>query len=378
MTKPSNLQLSKLKIALVHDFLAEWGGAERVAVALHKIFPQAPFYTAFYLPEKLGQHNQYFKGVAIKTSFLQKIPGISQLYSPLRLWSVLAFEQFDLSQYDVIISSSNMYMAKSVISQPSTLHISYLHSIPKYLYGYTTAKNWRQTLIGKLAAPILNYKMRQLDFVVSQRPDILIANSKETQKRIKKAYRRQSLVIYPPVDIPAKPPSGSKDNFILVVSRLVLAKHVDLAIKLAQKDNLKLKIVGVGSDYGRLKAIAGPETEFLGSVDETTLDNLYRKAKAFIFPSEDEDFGIVAIEAQARGTPVIAHASGGSLETVKDGVTGILFPKLTLGSISVAWQKFTKIKFNPTTLYQHAKQFSYQSFSNQIKSVIKNHYQGQL
>lgn len=374
MTKLSNLQLSKLKITLVHDFLAEWGGAERVVVALHKIFPQAPLYTAFYLPERLGQHNQYFKDMIIYTSFLQKVPGISRLYSPLRLWSLFAFEQFNLNQYDVIISSSNMYMAKGIISQPSALHISYLHSIPKYLYGYTTAKNWRQTLVGKIIAPYINYKMRLLDFVASQRPDILIANSQETKKRIKKAYRRQALVVYPPVDIPDKPPSDPKADFILVISRLVLAKHVDLAIKLAQKYGLKLKIIGVGSDFDRLKAMAGPETEFLGSVSEKELDKLYRSAKAFIFPSEDEDFGIVAIEAQSRGTPVIAHASGGSLETVKDGVTGVLFPQLTLDSISDAWQKFTKIKFNPTALYQHAKQFSYRRFADNIKSVIKNHY----
>ncbi|NOY14602.1 MAG: glycosyltransferase family 4 protein [bacterium] len=363
-----------MKIALVHDFLAEWGGAERVVLALHHIFPKAPLYTAFYLPNRLGQHNRHFQNLTINTSFLQKIPAISRLYSPLRLWALLAFEQLDFSQYDVVISSSNMYMAKGVICRPQTLHVSYLHSIPKYLYGYTTAQNWRQTLAGKLIAPYLNHRMRFLDFVASQRPDVLVANSKETRKRIFKAYKRDALVVYPPVDIPAKPPAAAKRDFILVVSRLVLAKHVDLAIKLAQKYKLKLKIVGAGPDLPRLKSLAGPETCFLGSVSDDRLHTLYAQAQALIFPSEDEDFGIVPIEAQAHGTPVIAHASGGSLETVIDGQTGLLFKDLTLESLSKAWQKFQTIRFDPLTLYNHTQKFSFDVFKTNITNLIQKHY----
>ncbi len=362
-----------MKVALVHDFLAEWGGAERVVVALHRIFPDAPLYTAFYLPHRLGHHNHHFKNITIHTSFLQKIPGISYLYSPLRLYALMAFEQFDFSNYDVVISSSNMYMAKGIIVRPHTLHLSYLHSIPKYLYGYTTARNWRQTLIGKLIAPYINHRLRLLDFVASQRPDILIANSKETQKRIYKAYKRSASLIYPPVNIPSSLPSSNKQDYILVVSRLVLAKHVDLAIKLAQTAHLKLKIVGVGPDLPRLQSIAGPETTFLGSVSDQTLMKLYTRARAVIFPSEDEDFGIVPIEAAAHGTPVIAHASGGSLETVIDGKTGILFDTLTLDSLLSAWQRFQKTYFNPKTLYVHAKKFSFDNFKTQIINLINKH-----
>ncbi len=359
-----------MKVALVHDFLAEWGGAERVVVELHHLFPKAPLYTAFYLPQKLGQQKSLFAGWQIKTSFLNKVPFISRLYSPLRVYALLAFEQFDFDGYDVVISSSNMYMAKGIIVRPETIHISYLHSIPKYLYGYTTARNWRQSFVGKVIAPYLNHKLRLNDYLAAQRPDVLVANSEETRRRILKAYHRQAEVIYPPVNIPPQFRPYPKKDYLLVVSRLVLAKHIDLAVRLANKLNLHLKIVGQGPEEKRLRQLAGPNVEFLGLVDDQALHHLYQGAKALIFPAEDEDFGIVPIEAAAYGTPVLAHRSGGSLETVKEGVSGIFFDDLTLDSLLSGWKKFQKVKFSQRQLYDWASRFSTSVFDQRIKHLI--------
>ena len=363
--------MTKIKVALVHDFLTEWGGAERVLVSLHKLFPQAPVYTAFYLPSHLGRQVSYFKGWDIRTSFLARIPAISRLYSPLRLWSLFAFEQFDFSNYQLVISSSNMYMAKGIITRPETFHISYLHSIPKYLYGYTTARNWRQSLAGKLIAPYFNYQMRIQDYLASQRPDILLANSQETKSRIFKAYRRQASVIYPPVRLPAKFKFNSKQDYLLVVSRLVLAKHIDLVVNLANKFKLKLKIVGQGPEEKRLRSIAGPSVSFLGNVSDEELSRLYKQARVLIFPAEDEDFGIVPVEAQVYGTPVIGHKSGGSLETIKDGQTGVLFSRLDLAGLTQAWHKFNKMNFDQEKLFIWSQQFSEANFHKKLLKLIE-------
>ncbi len=359
-----------MKVALVHDFLAEWGGAERVVVELHHLFPKAPLYTAFYLPQRLGKQKSLFDGWQIKTSFLNKVPFISHLYSPLRIYALLAFEQFDFSGYDVIISSSNMYMAKGIIVRPETIHISYLHSIPKYLYGYTTARNWRQSFVGKVIAPYLNHKLRLNDYLASQRPEVVIANSQETRRRIAKTYHRQAEVIYPPVNIPPQFRTYPKKDYLLVVSRLVLAKHVELAIKLANKLKLHLKIVGQGPEEKRLHQLAGPTVEFLGQVDDETLRRLYQGANTLVFPAEDEDFGIVPIEAAAYGTPVLAHKSGGSLETVKERVSGLFFDDLTLESLLSSWRKFQQLHFSQKQLYNWASYFSTSVFDQRIKHLI--------
>jgi len=361
-----------LKVALVHDFLAEWGGAERVVLALHKIFPQAPLYTAFYLPDRLGPARDYFQPLQIKTTFLQQVPFIRRLYSPLRLLALSAFEQLDLSNYDVVISSSNMYMAKGVITRPDCLHICYMHSIPKYLYGYTTARNWRQTLLGRYVAPFINHKMRLLDYLASQRPDILVANSKETAARINKVYRRRAKIIYPPVELGDETKSAPKrQDFILFVGRLVRAKQADLAIRLAQAEGLKLKVVGNGPELDWLKNLAGPETTFLGWVDDDHLKQLYTQAKALIFPAEDEDFGIVPVEAQLFGCPVLAHASGGSLETVKPGVSGVLFDRLDLESIREGWHRLQQARIQTSKVRAWAKRFSFTTFKRQILDLVK-------
>ena len=437
-----------MKIALVHDFLVEYGGAERVLEALHEIWPEAPIYTAFVNWDGLGPHADRIAGWEIKRTFLQKVPGIKRLYSPLRLLSLLAFESLDLTSFDVVISSCNMYMAKGIVVKPQTIHISYLHSVPRFLYGYTTARNWRRTWLGRVFGGLLNHKMRQMDFLASQRPDYLLCNSLETQARIAKFYRREAAVIYPPVGIgnlradeschPEFIPissrildkvgiSGSKAlrrskmlkpvqhdrrernvpvpgtrplpsracgisfkpglivprtslgggrDYYLCVSRLFRAKRIALAIKACKQLKLPLVVVGRGREERELKSIAGPETVFLGEVTDEELTALYRDCEAFIFPAEQEDFGIVPVEAMSFGKSVIALAQGGVKETVIDGKTGVLFAKPEVENLVQAIKRFKNLRINREDCVLQARKFSKERFKKEIREflnkVLKN------
>ncbi|OGK62052.1 hypothetical protein A2334_04235 [Candidatus Roizmanbacteria bacterium RIFOXYB2_FULL_38_10] len=316
-----------MKIAIVHDQLREFGGAERVLVELKKIFPQAHVYTSTFSPNSLGEHEGLIKTWSVKTSWFGKIPLINRLYSPLRFLTPLIWESFDFSSYDLVISSTGAWMCKGIKTKHPTLHISYIHHPPRYLYGYETAVEWQKNPIIKIYGTIINFFLRIWDFEASQRPDHLIANSVETQKRIEKFYRRKSTVIYPPVFIPQNPPLYQllPTNYYLTVSRLARAKHIDLLIKTANKYKFQLKIIGAGRDMNYLKSFAGKTVEFMGNVSDEKLKEIYASAKAFLFASVDEEFGIAPIEAMGHGIPVIAYASGGLIETVKEGNNGYLF-----------------------------------------------------
>src|SRR3989344_9063790 len=229
-----------MKIAIVHDQLQEFGGAERVLVALKKIFPQSDVYTSFYNPESLGSQQKHFKGWKIITSWADKLPLLKKIYSPLRFITPWIWESFDFSQYDLVISSSGSYMSKGIITRPETTHICYLHHQPRYLYYYETAVEWQKYLPIKLYGHLINYELRLWDYISSQRVDYFIANSEETQKRIQKFYHREAAVIYPPVNIPKNSTIlGRSDQdgnaYFITVSRLARAKHIDILIETANK-----------------------------------------------------------------------------------------------------------------------------------------------
>lgn len=383
-----------MKIALVHDYLKEYGGAERVLEALHEIFPDAPVYTAYYNPESLGENGQRFAGWDIRTSWFQKVPFADRLLSPFRLFAPMMFESFDLSEYDVVISSSSAaYLAKAVITKPETLHISYIHTPPRFLYGYVTSFNYKKNPVTRILGEIANHFLRIYDFEVSQRPDILVANSKNVQARIKKFYRRDSVVIYPPVDIRKFKVQSEKlkvkENYFLVLSRLVRGKGVDVVVEACGRLGLPLKVAGTGPELSSLKLKVQNEKwktiEFLGWVsDEERLD-LLANAKALIVASEDEDFGITSIEAQAVGTPVIAPASGGFLESVIDGSpshkasaergkTGLLYGgpgKVTAESLIEALREFREEDFEVEDLRKNAEKFSKERFKKEILELVE-------
>lgn len=367
---------SKLKVVLVHDYLKEYGGAERVVEALHEIFPEAPIYTAYYDPKGLGPHAERLKSWDIRTSWLQKIPGAGRLLSPFRIFAPKIFESFDLSEYDVVISSCNIYFAKAVKVKPGAIHISYIHTPPRYLYGYATSFNYKKSWWKRIGAEIANHFLRIVDFETSQKPDILVANSQNVAERIKKFYRREAVVIYPPVELRIKNDELriKEREYYLSLSRLWKGKGVDVVVRAATKLNLPLKVAGTGPELENLKKIAGKNVEFLGQVSDSERIKLYAEAKALILAAEDEDFGITAVEAQAAGTPVIALKSGGYLETVIEGETGEFFDEPTPGSLMKILEKFDPKKYKPEDCIKQTEKFSQKRFKEQILELVDGNF----
>ena len=367
-----------MKIALIHDQLSEFGGSERVLIALKKIFPEADIFTLVYNPERLGPHKDIIKKWQIKTSWFNKIPILRDFYSPFRFLTPFIWESFDFSKYDLVISSSGSWMSKGIKIKNPTIHISYIHHPPRYLYGYETAIEWKKYLPIKIYAYIINHFLRIWDYYSSQRPNYLITNSKETQRRIKKFYRRNSHVIYPPVEIPKKlkVTSYKSHNYYLTVSRLAKAKHIDILINAANKLKFNLKVVGCGRDKKYLKSIAGKTVEFLGNLSDEELGNVYFSTKAFLFASRDEEFGIAPVEAMGYGLPVIAYNSGGLPEYIKDGVNGYLFNQLNEESLISTIRKLEQLS---ASQYQNmkkearktAEKFSFGNFKKNFFAFLK-------
>jgi len=368
-----------MKIADIHDQLREFGGAERVLFSILELFPHADIYTSTFDWDSLGKHKIHIDPKKVKTTWFGKIPIVNRFYSPLRFLTPLIWESLDLSGYDLIISSTGSWMCKGVKTKKPTLHISYIHHPPRYLYGYETAIEWQKYWIVRVYAHIVNRFLRKWDFEASQRPDYLIANSIETQSRIKKFYHRDSTVLYPPVTIPkTENKSGTSHDYYITVSRLARAKHVDILIKAANKYNLPLKIVGVGRDEVSLRAMAGKTVEFVGNVSDAELSNLYNHAKAFAFASVDEEFGIAPVEAMGHAVPVIAYASGGMKETVKNGINGYLYNELTPESFYKALTQFNDLSQEKKSQMQkdsriEAEQYSEENFKKRFMNFVQSH-----
>lgn len=358
-----------MKVALIHDFLTQYGGAERVLEAICEIYPDAPIYTLVYDPEKMGNS---FRDKKIKTSFIQKTAFGVKKYRWYLPWMPTAIESFDLNDYDLVISDSSAY-ANGVITLPKTPHICYCHTPTRYLWCSTheyieTAKiPWP---VNKLVPYALNY-LRNWDFNAAQRPDYYIANSNYIKKRIKKYYRQDSRVIYPFVEDQRFQYSQTKKDFYFMSGRLVPYKRFDIAIEAFNKmPEKKLLIAGDGVEYDKLKKIIKSNNiKLLGRVDENKLIKLYQDAKGYIFTPE-EDFGITPLEAMISGTPVIAFGKGGALETVIDKKTGIYFYNQTSNDIISVVKQFEKMKFDSKYIHHHAKKFSKNVFKENIKKYI--------
>lgn len=371
-----------MKVALVHDQLREFGGAERVLVSLKKIFPQADIYTTTFDLNSLGSHKKLIKDWKIFVSWFGKIPFINKFYSPFRFLTPLIWESFDFSKYDLVISSSGSWMSKGIKTKRPTIHISYIHHPPRYLYGYETAVEWQKYFFIKIYGYIINHFLRIWDFTSTQRADYLIANSEETRLRIKKFYRRDAIVIYPPVNIPplSKNFGGQAKkapDYYITVSRLARAKHIDVLIKAANKSKFKLKIVGSGRDEERLKQMAGPTVEFLGSLTDEKLKKTYQNAKAFLFASKDEEFGIAVVEAMGYGLPVIAYRSGGIPEYIVDDKNGYLFDKLNVDSLIKRIDELTSLSKEEylemrKEVRKTAERFSEEKFKENIIRFVKS------
>src|SRR3989344_5255981 len=347
-----------MKVALVHDYLREYGGAERVVEVLHELYPEAPLYTSFVDWRALGEHAHRFKKWDIRTSGVQGNWVMRRFHSALRFLTPLVWESLDLREFDIIISSSGWFICRGVITRPEQVHLSYIRHPPRNLYGYPTGSPPNNLI--KLYGAVVNPFLRMYDFATAQRVDYLIANSKETQARIRKFYRRESTVVYPPASLRETlrvgPPidvsnvrqqiSHKKNNYYLSVGRLTYAKRIDLTIKACNELKLQLKIVGTGKEETYLRSLAGPTIEFIGAVSDEELNALYADARVLIFCALQEDFGMVPVEAMACGTRVVALKQGGVVETVVDGKTGVFFEEVNVASLVKAIQNFTTLNYS--------------------------------
>ena len=363
-----------MKVALVHDYIKEFGGAERVLKALTEIYPQAPIYTAFRVIGSTA--DKEFKDKNIIESWLAPLLKIWRLYSPLRFLTSVIWGSFDLSDYDLVIASASWYITRGFKVGKNTKVICYCHTPPRWLYGYETSIGLTEYWPVRLYAAIVGHLMRIYDYQVSRGVNHWIANSKNVAARIEKFYRKTSTVIYPPVEVEKIIQATAnlpKENYFLIVSRVVGAKGLEEAAK-AIGSKLKLKIVGEAHGFSeiedRLKKLSGGNIELLGRVGDFELYDLLGRAKGFVALARDEDFGITPVEAQAAGTPVIAFNGGGFKESVIDGETGLLINEITKETLFQAITKLKNTKWDRKKLITNARKFSKERFEKQLKTYV--------
>jgi len=372
------LHTTSMRIALVHDYINEFGGAERVLLALSEIWPEAPIYTAFY--QRNSPAWERFKSKKIITSWVQKFPFFSRyLHSPLRFLAPLIWNSFDFTDYDLIMGSSGWYVTKGFEKKkPGAIEICYCHTPPRWLYGYKTSIEFQKYWPVRVYAAIIGHFMRMYDYKAAQRVDYFIANSKNVARRIKKFYGREPKVIYPPVELP-KVPKVKKEDYFLAVSRIVGGKGLNLAVEAAVKLGIKLKIAGKPAgyytEYKKLQGLSKGNIEFLGYVSDKELVKLYQGARVFLALAEDEDFGITPVEAMLCGTPVIAFRGGGYIESIIEGKTGVFFDKATAASLIDAIKRFTAMKIYSQDCVAQARRFSEERFEKEMLQFVYDHAQ---
>lgn len=353
-----------MKVALVYDRINKWGGAERVLLALHEMFPKAPLFTSVYNPATAAWAEVF----DIKTSFLQKFPKASSSHEFYPLFMPLAFESFNFNDYELVISVTSE-AAKGVITKPKTFHVCYCLTPTRYLWsGYEDYFN--NKALKYFSKPLISY-LKKWDLVASSRPDAMIAISKEVKKRIKKFYGRESLLVYPGINLGSKKTKKGKDgDYFLIVSRFVPYKKIDIAIKAFNKMGIPLKIIGKGVMGKYLKRIASSNIEFFENLTDEELLEYYIGCRALIFPAK-EDFGLAIIEAQQLGKPVIAFKGGGALESVIKDKTGIFFENQSERAIIEAVEKFSKMKFSPVSCIRQAEKFSKDRFKREFLETVE-------
>ena len=365
------------KIAIVCDFLTTMGGAENVVLAMHEAFPNAPIYTAIYNDEKLPA----FRKLDVRTTNLQKIPKRLRRYH--KLFPTLAskaMKKLDLSEFDIILTSSYLHANHLTKSRPDQKIISYCHTPARYYWSHYDLYR-KDPGYGKLNAlirplmPLMIPEQRQNDYKAAQNVDVFIANSTETQKRIKKYYGRSSTVIHPPVDIKRFTPARERSDFYVTLGRQLPNKRFDLAIEAARKLDIPLKVFGNGPLHEKLVKLAGPKTQFFTDrftdASDEAVEEALNHTRGFLFPS-DEDFGIVAVEALSAGAPVVGYKNGGTLDIVEDGVSGVLFDQQTVDDVVSAIQRLETQQFLPGALRRKATRFERQFFLSKLKKIVQD------
>jgi glycosyltransferase involved in cell wall biosynthesis len=364
-----------LRIAIVADWLTNMGGAEEVVLALVEAFPGAPIYTSTYVPEAMPR----FRELDVRTTYLQRLPGpLKKLHKLMPTLRTRAFQKLDLSEYDIIISSSSAESKQVRKTRPGQIHICYCHTPIRYYWShYDEYKKdpgmGRLNWLVRLAMPLIVPRQRRLDFTAAQKVDLFIANSTEAQRRIKTYYKRDSTLVHPPVGVNRFQPARTRADYYVTLGRQIPYKHHDLAIQACTKLGIPLKVFGNGPEHERLVALAGPTVSFMtdrfGDASDREVEVALNHAKGFVFPAE-EDFGIVSVEALAAGAPVIGYARGGTLDIVTNGETGVLFDHQTIDGVVAAIQKAESIIFFPSKLQRHAKRFDTSLFITKMRKII--------
>lgn len=365
---------SRLKVALVHDYLKEIGGAEMVLMQLKEMFPEAPVYTAYKFPEYWGNFGDILSKWEIRESWGRRLPFLPKFLSYYTILAPLFFSRMDLSNYDlVIVSQTGGYFPNGVRVGPKATLITYCHTPPRFLYGYPAATQERYKWYWRVQSEVANHILRMVDFVFAQRPTVFVANSKNVAGRIEKFYRRKAEVVYPPIEIPLRARSEKRDDYFLIVSRIIGSKNIELAVSAANRYGFKLKVAGrpIGKrGLEIVKTICGPTVQYLGEVSQGEKYRLFSQAKGFLALESEADFGMSTIEPQAFGMPVIALRGGGYLETVVEGKTGIFFDELSEESLWSAIQRFNKMKWDREFIRKFARRFSKENFTREMKRII--------
>lgn len=368
---------SNPRIAIVCDFLTTMGGAEKVVLAMHEAFPTAPIYTAIYDQEKMPE----FSSLDIRTSWLQKLPRfLRKAYKLFPTLAVNAFRRLDLSEFDIILTSSYLVSNQVRKTRPEQTLISYCHTPARYYWSHYDEYRKNPGYgsldpIIRLLIPIFVPHQRKLDYQAAQRVDLFIANSTETQKRIEKYYGKKSTVIHPPVDVSRFEPARERADYYMTMGRQLPYKRYDLVVAACTKLGLPLKVFGNGPDHEKLVEIAGPSIEFrtdrFGDASDAELELALNHAKGWIYAAE-EDFGIVQVEALAAGAPVITYGKAGALDIVQDGESGVLFHKQSVDALCTAIQRAESIKFFPSAMQRKAKRFDKSLFITKLKKIVSD------
>lgn len=376
LPNPTSPNLENLKVAIVHDWLPVYGGAERVLEQILAVVPQAEIYSM--IDDLSDEHRAFLGGRKVNTSLIQNLPLGKKQYRNYLPLMPFAVEQFDLSEYDLVISSSYA-VAKGVITGPDQTHVAYVHSPARFAWDQQHAY-LKEAGLGYgpkgLLVRLLLHRFRAWDARSGNAPDVLLANSKFIAKRITKIYRRDSQVLYPPVAVDEFKLGNTKGDYFVTASRLVQQKRVDLIVKaFSELPEHKLVVIGEGPEYEKIAKLATPNVTLLGHQPFSELKRHFQEARAFVFASE-EDFGIVPLEAQACGTPVIAFGKGGSLETVKghgEDRTGVYFAEQNAESLKEAIAEFVGVEkdFDPVEIREHALQFSSERFREEFRGVLE-------
>jgi glycosyltransferase involved in cell wall biosynthesis len=355
-----------VRLALVHDWLNQIGGAEDVLEALAELYPQAPIYTSMYWREGMPAA---YRNWDIRPTWMDRLPGIYRRHQPYLPLYPLAFARLDLSEYEVVLSNKSGF-CHGVRTGTGTVHVCYCLAPTRYVWEFATyaAREALSPSIRRLLVPLVKL-LRRWDYAAAQRVSHFVAISTEIQARIRRYYDRDSVIIFPPVDTGRFAPASHHEDYYVIVSRLVPYKRIDLAVQAFNQLGRPLLIAGDGRDREALEALAKPNVTFLGYVPDADLPDLLARCRAYVLPGQ-EDFCIAPVQAMAAGRPVIAYGSGGALDTVIPGETGLHFSEPTTGALAAAVRQFEALSFDPTLIHRHAGRFDKSVFERELQTFV--------